>query len=218
MNQPFPGVFHDGKRFLTKNLVPGTRSYGEEIVQDHGNEFRVWDPYRSKPAAALTKGLKNFPVQPGMTVLYLGAANGNTVSFFSDIIGPKGVVYAVEISERPMRDLLPVAEKRGNIVPILANARVPKEYFWIEPADLVYQDVAVRDQAEILARNCDAFLKPNGLAALAIKARSIDVVANPKEVVAAEVKRLSQGFKIAESLQLDPYEKDHEFVVMAPKR
>lgn len=202
---------------MTKNLVPGTRSYGEEIVKADGNEFRVWDPRRSKPSAALVKGLKNFPVQPGMKILYLGAANGNTVSFFSDIVGPRGIIYAVEISERALRDLLPVAEKRGNIVPILANARLPREYFWIEPADLVYQDVAVRDQAEILARNCDNFLKPKGIAAIAIKARSIDVVANPRDVIKAELQTLSKAFRVAEHLELDPYEKDHEFAVLAPK-
>jgi len=215
MDQPFPGVFRERGRLMTKNLVPGLRSYGEDITSIGGTEYRVWDPCRSKPAAALMSGLRNFPVLPGMKVLYLGAANGNTVSFFSDIVGPKGVVYGVEISDRAIRDLIPTAERRGNIVPILANARTPKSYFWIEPVSLVYEDVAARDQADILAWNCKQFLRPGGIAAIAIKARSIDVVAKPRDVINAELGRLSKNFRVAEHMGLDPYEKDHEFAVMS---
>jgi fibrillarin-like pre-rRNA processing protein len=216
MDRSVPALLRQKNKLLTKNLVPSLRSYGEDLVEINKTEYRVWDPYRSKPAAALMNGLKNFPIRPGIKVLYLGAANGNTVSFFSDIVGPKGIIYAVEISERAIRDLLPVAEKRGNVVPILANARVPRNYFWLEPVDVVYQDVAVRDQAEILVKNCSSFLRPNGIAAIAVKARSIDVTAKPSDVIRAELEKLSESFRIAESLSLDPYEKDHGFAVMTP--
>jgi len=215
MDQPFPGVFRERGRLMTKNLVPGLRSYGEELIAAGGVEYRVWDPSRSKPAAALMNGLRNFPVRPGMKVLYLGAANGNTVSFFSDIVGSKGVVYAVEISDRAIRDLLPMAERRGNVVPLLANARTPRAYFWIEPVDIVYEDVAARDQADIMAWNCKEFLHHGGVAAIAIKARSIDVVAKPRDVIRTELEKLSRNFKVAEHMPLEPYEKDHEFAVMA---
>ena len=38
-------------------------------------------------------------------MLYLGAASGTTVSHVSDVVGPEGMVYAVEFSHRPGRDL-----------------------------------------------------------------------------------------------------------------
>jgi len=91
-------------------------------------EYRVWNPYRSKIAAAIIGGVNDIYIQPGSKVLYLGAASGTTVSHVSDIVGPEGVVYAVEFSPRSGRDLVNMSKKRTNIVPIVADARKPWEY------------------------------------------------------------------------------------------
>ena len=218
MKQIFPGVWKAKGQMLTKNLVPGFRSYTEQLVTIGEEEYRVWDPTRSKLAAAVAKGLKTFPVGEGMKILYLGAAQGYTPSFFSDIAGKEGVIYAVEISERAFRELNPVAEKRGNIVPILADARKPNDYEWIETADLVYQDVATHDQTEILIRNCRAKLRPGGLAVIAIKSRSMDVVKEPKEVFRECVKKLTSELELVEKVVLDPFEKDHMLVVLRSRK
>ena len=162
-HEKFKGVFWikgQKKELATLNLVRGYKNYTEDLIRFEGKEFRTWSHHRSKPAAAIMKGLKNFPIKPGMKVLYLGVASGTTASHFSDIVGNEGIVYGVEVSDRSIRDLKPVAEKRGNIIPILANARKPQEYDWIEQVDLVYEDVASDDQGEILIRNCKHFLKP----------------------------------------------------------
>ena len=147
----------------------------------------------------------------------MGISSGATASFFSDIIGPEGMIYGVEISDRSIRDLNPIAEKRNNIAPILANSRKPQDYNWIEPIDVVYQDVATRDQSDIIIRNAKEFLKPDGFALLAIKSRSINVVKPPKEVYKDELEKLKMHFVILEKVELDPYEKDHLFVVMKLK-
>jgi hypothetical protein len=47
------------------------------------------------------------------------------VSHVSDLVGPEGLVYAVEFSHRSGRDLLNVAKKRTNIIPIIEDARHP---------------------------------------------------------------------------------------------
>lgn len=67
-------------------------------------------------------------MKPGSRVLYLGAASGTTVSHVSDLVGPTGAVYAVEFSHRSGRDLVNVAKKRTNIVPIIEDARHPHKY------------------------------------------------------------------------------------------
>ena len=58
-------------------------------------------------------------------MLYLGAASGTTVSHVSDLVGPEGVVYAVEFSHRSGRDLINMAKSRTNIIPIIEDARHP---------------------------------------------------------------------------------------------
>jgi fibrillarin-like pre-rRNA processing protein len=218
MRQISPGLWSMRGQLLTQNLVPGFRSYTEQLISIGSTEYRIWDPTRSKLAAAVAKGLKGFPVQEGMKILYLGAAQGYTPSFFSDIVGRMGVIYAVEISERAFRELNPVAEKRGNIVPILADARKPQDYGWIETCGLVYQDVATSDQPEILIRNCKAKLKDGGLAVIAIKSRSIDVVREPKDVFRECVKRISEEMELVEKVELDPLEKDHMLAVFRFRR
>jgi fibrillarin-like pre-rRNA processing protein len=215
MRQIFPGVWREGEKILTENLVPGSRVYGEELIKEKKIEYRVWNPNRSKPAAAIARGLKNFPLKKGMKILYLGIASGTTASHFSDIIRKDGAIYGIEISERSIRDLNHVAEKRGNIIPILANAKRPEDYSWVEPVDLVFQDVATDDQSEILIRNAERFLKPGGFAMLSIKSRSIDVTKPPREIYRQEVAKLDKHFRILEKVELDPYEKDHMLVVMA---
>ncbi len=111
---------------------------------------RVWDPYRSKLSALYHVGT-GIELTPGMRVLYLGAANGTTVSHVADYVE---VVYSVEFAPRPMQDLLEVARRRKNVMPIMADASRPEHYApLVEPVDLLYQDVAQPDQAAIAIRN-----------------------------------------------------------------
>lgn len=85
-------------------------------------------------------------------MLYLGAASGTTVSHVSDIVGPEGLVYAVEFSHRVGRDLVNMAKKRTNIIPIIHDARKPNDYrFLVGMVDVVFADVAQPDQARIIS-------------------------------------------------------------------
>jgi fibrillarin-like pre-rRNA processing protein len=191
--------------------------YGERIVEG----LRIWDPHRSKLSALLIKSrlagglaalVKDLNLRPDAKVLYLGAATGTTVSHVSDLV-PRGLVYAVELSPRSMRDFFVLCETRDNIVPLLEDASMPERYSpFLEPVDMVYQDVAQRNQAEIASRNAALYLKPGGTLVLMIKARSVDVTADPKEVCRAEIERL-EGFDLISVSDLRPYHQDHWAVV-----
>ncbi|NOX71402.1 MAG: fibrillarin-like rRNA/tRNA 2'-O-methyltransferase [Candidatus Micrarchaeota archaeon] len=207
-------VFIDGKSIFVKALIKDDKAFAKSILKKGKDEYREWNPRKSKPAAAIAKGLKNFPLKKGMKVLYLGAASGATISFFSDIVGENGIIYGIEISERSLRDLNDVAERRGNIVPIIADARKPEEYSWIEKCDILFEDVASDDQPEILIRNAKMFLKPSGFCMLALKSRSIDVTRSPSSIYKEVEKKLKKEFDILEKVILDPYEKDHAFYVL----
>lgn len=204
----------EDSKLVTVNLIPGYKSCNEEIITISDVEYRVWSPYNSKIGAALTKGLITIPCSPGSRILYLGIASGTTASYLSDIIGSDGLIYGVDFSARTLRDLLPVAEKRKNILPILGDARKPEQYASvIEIVDMIYCDVAQPKQARLLLDNAKMFLKEKGQSLLAIKARSIDVTASPEKVFEYEREELtSNGFKILQSLRLDPFQKDHMMV------
>jgi rRNA 2'-O-methyltransferase fibrillarin len=206
---------------VTLNSTPGVAVYGEKRISvetppgPDGNavkvEYRVWNPFRSKLAAAILGGVDNIWIKPGSKVLYLGAAAGTSVSHVSDIVGPKGSVYAVEFSHRPGRDLLNVAKARTNIIPIIEDARHPLKYrMLVGMVDCVFADIAQPDQARIVALNSHYFLKNEGHSVISIKASCIDSTAAPEAVFRREVSKLqSENFKPLEQLTLEPYERDH---------
>ena len=153
-SHPFEGVYiiNSGEDVLaTKNLAPGESVYGEKRVTieettqmpngagdvENKVEYRVWNAFRSKLGAAIVNGIRNIYMKPGSKVLYLGAANGTTISHVSDLVGEKGVVYGVEISERSGRDLINMAKKRPNLVPIIDDARKPQNYRFLIPTWLM---------------------------------------------------------------------------------
>jgi len=185
-----PGVFvARGKEdaLVTLNMVPGKTVYGEKTVKvDDAEgkkvEYRVWNPFRSKLAAAIVGGVENIWMGPGSKVLYLGAASGTTVSHVSDLVGPvrslcawgcakhwwgetshsavllqEGVVYAVEFSHRSGRDLINMAKNRPNVVPIIEDARHPLKYrMLVSMVDCVFADVAQPDQVRAPPSCCAA--------------------------------------------------------------
>ena len=212
----FPGVFLLGNRMATKNLVPGEKVYGESLFTLKGVEYREWKPFRSKLGAALKKGLKQFPFKEGSRVLYLGSAEGTTVSHLSDIVREKGVIYGVDISARVMRKFVSLCEQRNNLVPILASANHPEEYAqYIEgQVDVLFQDISQKNQTEIFIKNAEQFLGKGKSALLALKARSIDVTKSPKKVFEQEKAKLKPFFRIVQDLTLKPFERDHAFLLL----
>jgi fibrillarin-like pre-rRNA processing protein len=221
----FPEIYwatlEDGTRKLaTKNLAAGKSVYGEHLVNFKHEEYRLWDPYRSKLAAAILKGLDAVPIHPDQRVLYLGAASGTTASHVSDIVGEGGHVYCVEFSSRSLRDLVNnVCVFRYNMSPILADARLPETYSrMVGRVDSIYCDVAQPEQARVLADNADMFLADGGWVMLAIKAQSIDVTKEPSVVYRNEIAVLeARGFRVSEVVGLEPYDKAHAMVVAQKK-
>ncbi len=216
----FTGVYtvrdDDQSSIATRSIAPGKSVYGEKLIAHESNEYRLWSPRRSKLAAAIKLGLSEMPIQPGSKVLYLGAASGTTVSHCSDIVAKSGVIYAVEFSQRTVRDLIQLATVRKNIVPILDDARHPARYAPLisDTIEVVYQDVAQPNQASILYENLKTFCSFGAWGMLAIKARSIDSTSSLDEVYGREVAELdSRGLEIVENIDLNPLEKDHRFIV-----
>ncbi len=206
----YPGVYRFGRNIATLNNSPGFRVYDEKLIKEKGMEYRLWDPYRSKLASAIYKGLRNFPFTRESNVLYLGASSGTTASHIADICS-NGNVYCIELSKRMMRELMPVAARKKNMIPIIGDANHPGEYLHtVSSIDVIYQDVAQPNQAEILEKNAELFHPTDAM--ISIKARSINTIENPKKVFQKEISRLKENFRVLETIDLRPYEKDHILV------
>lgn len=210
-----PNVYTTGRTLMTVNAAPGVNVYGERLVEFQGTQYRSWDPMRSKLAALMLLGGRGLGLDRSSRVLYLGAASGTTASHVSDVAS-SGIVYCVEVSQRSFRDLVGVCESRRNMIPIMADASMPEGYsHMVEGVDLVYQDIAQRDQAEIFVRNMRHFEADRGI--LMLKSRSVDVNREPAAVYADAKKELaSKGLRVREVVDISQYAKDHAAFVVGP--
>ncbi len=188
--------------------------YGERWASVDGRALRSFEPARSKLAAGLQRGWDGPLPSAGTRWLYLGAASGTTASHVADLLGPDGALYAVERSLRPFTRLVAVAERWPNLLPLLADARVPETYADRVPiVDGIYADVAQPDQVAIVLANAELFLRDRGGAVLlALKTssmgRGLNAPAHLREAEAA----LAPVLRLDRSVRLDPFHRSHYLV------
>jgi len=197
--------------YLKDGLLVTKSRYGSHYGEKVFDGFREWIPWRSKLAAMILKGHR-LRLKGDEKVLYLGAASGTTVSHLADIVD-EGVIYAVEYAAKPFEKLLELARERENIIPLLFDASKPWKYSGIvEKVDLIYQDIAQKNQIEILESNAEFFLKAEGEVIIMVKARSIDSTADPEVVFESVLREIGGKFEILNHGSLMPYHKDHIFI------
>jgi len=204
------GVYRDGRDLYTANRTPGTKVYGEALATAEGVEYRSWDPFRSKLAALLLKGAPPDILGRPRTVLYLGAAHGTTASHLSDL-WPEATIFAIEKSPTSFAPLLALARHRPGLVPILADAQLPERYQAdVGPVDLLYQDVAQRNQAGIFTENARACLVPGGRGILMLKVRSV-TQQRPTAAVVREARAAltAARLKVTFETALTPFSREH---------
>ena len=198
------------KQLYTQNIVIGKNVYGERLITQDGVEYREWDAYKSKLAASILKGSPNAGIRKNDVVLYLGSASGTTLSHVSDIVGNGGFVFAVDIAPKVMRDMVFLCCQRKNIAPILWDAGKTAELKErISMVDVIYQDVAQKNQLDIFLKNARLFLKNEGYALLAVKSRSIDVTKKPRQIFKEVKEILEKNLAIIDYRELEPFQKDH---------
>lgn len=207
------GVFEDRKSIFTLNKNPGKQVYDEKLTKFKGKEYREWNPRKSKLGAYIKQGVNDIFIRPNSNILYLGVANGTTASHISDITD--GMIFGVDPAYRTMIDLIHLCNDRKNIAPIMADAFQIDTFKHLVPkVDLIVQDVAQRNQAEIFMKNVEKFLKKGGFGLLVVKARSIDVSKQPKKIFKQVRKQLEEKYTIVDYRSLEPFEKDHVMIVI----
>lgn len=204
----------DRRELWTEAVGDPPPVYGERWTEFSGRRFRLFEPSRSKLAAAVVRGWVGDLPSPGERWLYLGAASGTTASHVADLVGPDGCVYAVERSVRPFARLLALAERWPNLRPILADARDPTSYAsCIPPVDGVYIDVAQPDQLEILRRNAELLVRGSGARILlALKTPSMGRHRTAAGHRDSAESTLSEVAALFPSVSLEPFHRGHFMV------
>ena len=212
MTGPPKTIWKEGKLY-TLDREGGRSVYGEKMIEVDGRTYREWIPWRSKLSALMKKMDRMIPFTDD--VLYLGAAQGTTVSHISDIL-EDGMIHAVEFSEPAFRKLAQLARIRDNIYPILEDAFHPERFrAMVPPVDILYQDVSQKEQLKLFLLNSKLFLKKGGLGLLMLKSRSVDVTARPEDIFEKVGEGLrSEGLRVEEIVELDPFQVDHAAIII----
>lgn len=172
-------------------------------------DHKLFDPTRSKLAAAMKKGMK-INLSKKDTVLYLGASHGYTPWFVSKMVG---FVFAVEFSAYVVPTLMDVCRKLDNVAPILSDANLPLSYLGrVSGVDVIYQDISQKNQVEIFLKNINLYLNNGGIGYLVVKCNSIDVSKTPYQVFTIVRRALEKHLNILEYSSLEPYEKGHYMI------
>ena len=173
-------------------------------------KWDTWNPYHSKLSAYLLAGGENWPFKKNSKVLYLGSAEGNTISYLSKIC-KTDTITAVDISAVAMAELLVLAKNKKNIIPCLNDAHFPERYrIQANNPEIIYQDIAQNDQVDIFIRNFNYF-KPK-CAFLMLKTQSIAGI--NKEIFKETEKKLNQIFEKVETVNINKWAKGHSAYYM----
>jgi len=176
-------------------------------------ELKVATRKISKLKAAMA--LCDIPIKKGDIVLYLGASHGITAELLSDLVGPRGFVFCLEFAPEVVKYLISVCEKYSNMCPLFFDASFPEKYKQnVSGVNVIYQDIAQRNQVDILIRNAELFLKKGDYAFLCLKLKAIDSVASEDVVLKQAVKKLSSCFDIVKVVDISSTHKGHRFVVL----
>src|SRR4029077_2540537 len=94
-----------------------------------------------------------------------------------------------------------------------SDARETERFEGFGKMDVVYCDIAQKDQTDIAIANAKKHLKEGGTLLLVVKARSIDVLKEPAQVFKEEAQLLRErGFTVEKVVDLAPYDKDHALI------
>ena len=196
---------------ILKNLILDSGNYYTTDLNTKKKRF--WDPNRSKICAGLKKGINMLPITADSKVLYLGSAEGYTISYISDL-ADNGVVIGVDISPISTQKFYLLCKERNNLLPILASANEPDSYKHLIDfkVDVIIQDVAQKNQVEILKKNADVYLKEGGFVILSLKTTAISQ-GKTENIINKEVEKFGKDFNIVEKKRLDPFEKKHILII-----
>jgi fibrillarin-like pre-rRNA processing protein len=108
-----------------------------------------------------------------------------------------------------MQKLILLSEQKKNIIPILEDCNFPEKYQKLlnKKFDIIIQDIAQKNQVEILVKNAKLFLKPKGKVLFSLKLSAISQ--NHKNTSKNELDKFQKYFKIIKKSKLEPFEKKH---------
>ena len=124
--------------------------------ENQANQYRNWNPFYSKLAAALFNGLEIFPFKSDSKIFYSGSSSTTTLNHLLDIIDSKGIIYLQKNNATKIKNL-----KNVVIVDQENNSTLSSNDLK-EPFDVIYLDIITNENLQTQILNHEKTLKNSG--------------------------------------------------------
>lgn len=218
----------DQEKLATKNLAKSKNRDKKTIIEKHGEEFLVWDPYDCKIAAAIRNGLQILPITQNSKVLYVGKKIKTTIHHLSNIAN-NGSVFVINDKNNFLSKSINAHE---NIITTSEN-RFKQSYSesLARNIDVLYIDIEELDETELIFKKYLSFLKIGGFLIITIKKDEHRIFEENTSKWLAEqksglnkarelTKKLEHEFEIIQQINLGlnysmkkPFHKSHIFIL-----
>tara|TARA_B110001454_G_scaffold187155_1_gene184372 strand:- start:1256 stop:1993 length:738 start_codon:yes stop_codon:yes gene_type:complete len=218
------------EQLVTKNLVKGTKMYGEKIIMVNGEEFLEWNPYNCKLAAAIRNGLQILPIIKNSKIICICGKAETTISHISDIVYDGSVFVVGDNNKNDLLKNLDIVRK--NIISVSDNQFEQLYSTSItKKIDVLYVDIPQFDQMELVVKKYSSLLKTGGFLMLTIKkdenpvfeSDSVGWFAEQKSgltKIQEQIKKLKPQFEIIQEINLSlnylmnaPFHKSYVFIL-----
>ena len=124
--------------------------------ENQKNQYRNWNPFYSKLAAALFNGLEIFPLKPDSKIFYSDNSSNTTLNHLLDIIDSNGTIFLQKNNVAKIKNLKNVVIiSQGKNSTLFNHAR--KETF-----DVIYLDITISENLQTQILNHEITLKNSG--------------------------------------------------------
>ena len=201
------------KKLATLNPTKKNQVDKEELVEMNGNEYRVWNPYRSKLAAAIINGIEVFPILKNTKILYFDSNMGITPSHISDIVGKDGKIFVVGNNNKSFNFLDKIASIRSNIT-VIHDAENLVPYNSIkDKVDVIYADVTYGNDFDLDMLNSKTHLMDTGYIMLVVKTKDILVNEDGTEPKNNLRNKIRNAFEIIQEIPLSNFFKEDSMII-----
>ena len=176
--------------------------------ENQKNQYRNWNPFYSKLAAALFNGLEIFPLKPDSKIFYSDNSSNTTLNHLLDIIDSKGMIYLQKNNAAKIKNLKNVViidqEKNSTL---FNHDR--KETF-----DVIYLDITISENLQTQILNHEMTLKNLGF--LIIILNSIPKINDPsfRNQINDVITNSSSSFQFIQEINLSGFFKNCMMVIL----
>ena len=176
--------------------------------ENQTNQYRNWNPFYSKLAAALFNGLEIFPFKSDSKIFYSDSSSTTTLNHLLDIVDSKGTIYLQKNNSAKIKNLknVVIVDQEKNYT---LSSNDLKESF-----DVIYLDIITNGNLRTQILNHEKTLKNSGF--LIIILNKITKINDPsfRDQINNIIINSNSSLKLIQEINLSNFFKKSMMIIM----